>query len=92
VLHTIDGYNYDQHYYRVGSQTSIKFEVQACNDAHVVMFDHYQGLAAYEIVIGGHGNTLSFLRNARFSSNILTVIIRVLLIACVIHYPLNVCR
>lgn len=73
VLHTIDEYNYNQHYYRIGQQTSITFQVQACNDAHIVLFDHYQGLAAYEIVIGGHGNTLSFVRNARYSSNVVTV-------------------
>lgn len=73
VLYTSDQYDYGQHYYRIGQQTSMTFQVQACNDAHVVMFDHYLGIAAYEIVIGGHGNLLSFLRNARFSSNVVTV-------------------
>lgn len=72
-LHTTDEYNYQQHYFRVGSQTSVVFQVQACNDAHVGLFDNFMAQEAYEIVIGGSSNTFSFLRRARLTENKISV-------------------
>lgn len=72
-LYTSDQYNYGQHYFRVGSQTSATFQVQACNDAHVGLFDNYLTQEAYEIVIGGGGNKYCFLRRARLIENKVSV-------------------
>ena len=69
--HTPDNYNYNQFWLSVSGRWFMVFRVQACNDAHI-------GLAAtagnsenrlYEVVIGGNGNTQSFIRRTRLSSN-----------------------
>jgi hypothetical protein len=72
-LYTSDQYSYNQHYFSIGTKTSVKFQVQACNDAHVVLLDSYMRIEAYEIIIGGGGNTLSFLRRTRGVDNKVTV-------------------
>ena len=69
--HTPDNYNYNQFWLTVAGRWFIVFRVKACNDAHI-------GLAAivgnsenrlYEVVIGGQGNTQSYIRRTAQSTD-----------------------
>jgi hypothetical protein len=58
-------YSYASFWYRVGAQTSLTFEVQACSNAFVGLFDQHMVEMAYEVSIGGDLNTMSSIRRAR---------------------------
>jgi len=47
--------------------------VQACNDAHIGLFDNYLDQEAYEIVIGGGDNLRSYVRRSRLVENKVSV-------------------
>jgi len=55
-------YNYNKVWYRAEGQSSIMFQVQACSDAYVGLFDQYMIEMAYEIAIGETSNTMSSIR------------------------------
>lgn len=66
---TPNAYNYNNFNKRIDDQTSVVFRVQACNDAHVVLFDKHQTNVAYEIVIGGSSNEWTYIRRAKLTEN-----------------------
>jgi len=73
-LSTTTLYSYDQHSYRVNArETFLTFNVQACNDAHVALFDQFGTMEAYEVVLGGSSNTQSSIRNVRQQDNKVSV-------------------
>src|SRR5688572_11265921 len=47
------------------SQNSVVFRVQACRDAHLALSEVFNNvqIRTYEIIIGGYGNTQSFIRD-----------------------------
>lgn len=62
---TLPQRNYNQLSKSVMSQTSVVFRVQACKDAHLALSELMNNVntRTYEIVIGGNGNTQSFIRD-----------------------------
>ena len=76
-LYTSNIYTYNKYWYRVGAKTYVAFKVKACNDAHVALFDEYMLDLAYEIVLGGSGNTISAIRRTRLQENKVQVILAV---------------
>lgn len=72
VMHffTDTQYDYNRYRYNVGSdKTSATFQVKACNDAHIGLFDKQDTDTAYEIVIGGSSNKWSYIRRKRLVEN-----------------------
>ena len=49
----------------VVSKDNLRFKVKACKDAHVILFESVGDVIAYEIVLGGSGNTVSGIRSGR---------------------------
>lgn len=76
-IYTPNGYNYqvvgDDRVTIPGGETYVKFEVKACNDAHVLLM---QGTSTtqsiYELVIGGWGNSQSVIRNQQQGTHLAT--------------------
>ena len=62
---TEDKHNYNQLSKSIVNQNSLVFQVQACRDAHVALSELFNNIQTrtYEIIIGGNGNTNSFLRD-----------------------------
>ena len=62
---TLPEKNYNQLSKSITNQNSIVFRVQACRDAHVALSEFFNNVhtRTYEIVIGGNGNTNSFIRD-----------------------------
>jgi len=58
-------YDYGPYQLRLNDQTWATFKVQACNDAHIGLFDNYMTEEAYEFVLGGFTNTKSSIRRQR---------------------------
>ena len=64
-IFTEDKHNYNQLSKSIINQDSLVFRVQACRDAHVALSEIFNNVQTrtYEIIIGGNGNTNSFLRD-----------------------------
>ena len=70
MFNTSTTYSYTSAWYHAGSKKKyVTFKVQACHDAHVALFDQFMLDIAYEIVIGGSGNSLSAIRRTRLLDN-----------------------
>lgn len=61
-------YNLEQIVHRVTDLSALAFKVKACQDAHVVLFDHYHTDYAYEIVIGSSKNNYTNIRTKRYTT------------------------
>lgn len=68
-FHTLDKYDYQQFTRNVDTETSVSLAVAACNDAHLILFNHHLNEVAYEIVIGGSGNQFTIIRRQRLENN-----------------------
>lgn len=58
MLYT-SAYPYSAYWYRIGEQKAIVFQVQACGNAYVGLFNQHQAELSYEFLIGGNSNTRS---------------------------------
>ncbi len=59
--------------------TSFVFKVKATNDAHIALSAVEAHNPAYEVVLGGSGNTRSMIRDARFNTDMVGVLLHVVL-------------
>ena len=71
-LFTPDNYSYQRVGFSSFYATSVIFKVQACNDAHVGLFEvlDTSGKFPYEIVFGGSKNQWTYIRNQSLISNV----------------------
>jgi len=62
---TLPAMNYNQMSKSIMGQNSVVFRVQSCKDAHLALSEVFNNvqIRTYEIIIGGNGNTNSFIRD-----------------------------
>ena len=66
-FYTKNEYSYERVQFRVDGTFWAPFKVQACNDAHIALFDHHKTDVAYEIVIGSSENQNTIIRKGLLS-------------------------